>query len=104
MLSELTASQFAEWEAFASIEPFGPLREEYRFGAIAATIANAAPFRGKNAKVFRPSDFSDPLAADRPAPTAADVAAKANAFFTGIGGLQFGRNGKVAETSAGRRA
>lgn len=82
----MTAGQFAEWEWFAAIEPFGPIQEERRFGTLAATVANAAPFRGRGAKVWKAGDFSRALEADKPPATPAEVADKANCFFLSIGG------------------
>ena len=86
LLGELTASQFAEWEAFHALEPFGPIRDEYRFATIAATVANAAPFRGKGAKAWRAGDFSEALAADRPKATPGEVTERLDCFFLSIGG------------------
>lgn len=37
---EIDAPEFAEWMAYAKIEPFGPEREDQRAGVIAALIAN----------------------------------------------------------------
>lgn len=37
---EISSPEFAEWMAFAAIEPFGSVREDQRAGAVAATIAN----------------------------------------------------------------
>ncbi len=39
--------------AYYSIEPFGPAREDYRAGLIAATTANCAGSK----KVLQPTDF-----------------------------------------------
>jgi len=41
MLRGLTAKQFMEWEAFAMIEPFSELRDDYRFAALVQVLANA---------------------------------------------------------------
>lgn len=40
MLRKLTAKQFAGWEHFAQLEPFGEFRADYRAALIAQTIAN----------------------------------------------------------------
>jgi hypothetical protein len=88
MLGEMTLAQLEEWRWYAEIEPFGPLAEERRAGTIAATVANAAPFRGRAAKTWRASDFSTALAADRPRPTAAEVTEKIDTFFVSIGGVR----------------
>ena len=39
--------------AYFSIEPFGPAREDYRAGLVAATVANCAGSK----KVLQPTDF-----------------------------------------------
>lgn len=41
MLRSLTAKQFREWEAYAQIEPFGELRDDYRAASIRQMIFNA---------------------------------------------------------------
>lgn len=78
----VTPDQLAEWEAFHAVEPFGPLRDEQRFARLAATVANAAPFR--SGRPWQPSDFSATLAADKPPATRAEVAHKADMFFRGL--------------------
>lgn len=37
----LTAKQFLAWEAYASLEPFNQLWEDYRFASIVCEIRNA---------------------------------------------------------------
>ena len=49
--------EFTRWIAYYSINPFGEYRGDVQAGIIAATIANANPYRGKNAKPLQPSDF-----------------------------------------------
>jgi len=39
--------------AYFSIEPFGPAREDYRAGLVAATVANCAGSK----KALQPTDF-----------------------------------------------
>ena len=78
----ISPEQLAEWEAFHAVEPFGPLRDEQRFARLAATVANAAPFR--TGRPMQPSDFSAVLAADKPPVTRAEVAHKADMFFRGL--------------------
>ena len=39
-LAEIDSAEFAEWMAYSQIEPFGPEREDQRFGVLAALIAN----------------------------------------------------------------
>ena len=51
--NSLSSQELAEWMAYYSIEPFGPAREDYRAGLIAATVANCAGSK----KVLQPTDF-----------------------------------------------
>jgi len=41
LLSQLSASQLVEWEAFAILEPFGAQHDNLKFGMICATMMNA---------------------------------------------------------------
>lgn len=36
----ISSHEFAEWMAYANLEPFGPEREDQRAGVVAATLAN----------------------------------------------------------------
>lgn len=71
-LSEMTASQFAEWEAFEAIEPFGGLRDDLRAAKIVQAICNYAFGRTKDTPfvkledVFRTLATGDPLAVQTP--------------------------------------
>jgi hypothetical protein len=38
MLRSLTAKQFAEWQAYARMEPFGEMRQDWRVASLAKTI------------------------------------------------------------------
>lgn len=51
----MSARTFVEWQAYYSIEPFGPEAEYWRAGMIAAMIANVN--RKKNQQPFKPEDF-----------------------------------------------
>jgi len=51
--NSLSSQELSEWMAYYSIEPFGPAREDYRAGLIAATTANCAGSK----KVLQPTDF-----------------------------------------------
>lgn len=55
MLAEMTSSQFAEWLAFARVEPFGEARADLRAGIVASTIANIHKAKGR--KPYSPQDF-----------------------------------------------
>ena len=66
LLRELTASQFAEWIAYAELEPFGPAHESMLIGMLCATVANYSQMRVKDGvgkdKYWVPADFiPDPL-------------------------------------------
>lgn len=51
----MSARTFAEWQAYCSIEPFGPEAEYWRAGLIASMTANANRKKGKDP--FKPEDF-----------------------------------------------
>jgi hypothetical protein len=55
MLAEMTSTQFAEWMAYAQLEPWGEERADLRAGIVASTVANS--MRGKKGKPFKPADF-----------------------------------------------
>lgn len=58
MLSELTASQFTEWQQFDQIEPIGGKRLDWNFGSVCATIMNALMMFVRSRKRFYPKDFA----------------------------------------------
>lgn len=51
----MSARTFAEWQAYSTIEPFGPQAEFWRAGMMACMIANVN--RKKNQQPFKPEDF-----------------------------------------------
>lgn len=55
MLAAMSSRLFAEWAAYAELEPFGESLQDWRAGMIAATVANVNidPKR----KAFQPQDF-----------------------------------------------
>jgi flagellar basal body rod protein FlgC len=55
MLGEISSRDFAEWMAYARLEPFGEERDDLRMGIIASTIANVNRDKGK--KPYSPRDF-----------------------------------------------
>jgi hypothetical protein len=57
MLSEMTATDLAEWEAFAALEPWGAAVEDHRAGVIASTVANYAGKSLRKGKELAPSDL-----------------------------------------------
>jgi hypothetical protein len=42
MLQEITLEQFMEWLAYAELEPFGEVRDDYRSASVAHAVWNAA--------------------------------------------------------------
>lgn len=63
MLGELTSEQFAEWQAYESLEPWSEDRADLRAGIIAS--ACLAPWRKKGAPPPNPQDFMPDFAGDR---------------------------------------
>ena len=57
MLSEISAKQFTEWEAFDLINPIGNVRGDHQAALISATIANANRNPKRKNKPFENSDF-----------------------------------------------
>lgn len=55
MLAEMTASEFSEWAAFFSLEPWGFYEENRRTGVIASTIVNMSGNRAR--RPVAPSAF-----------------------------------------------
>ena len=51
----MSSAEFAEWQAYDRLEPFGPWRADLNAGIVASTIANVN--RGKNRKAYAPKDF-----------------------------------------------
>jgi hypothetical protein len=67
MLAEMTASELAEWSAFAAVEPWGFREENRRVAVVASTIANMAGKklrRPVKAEVFMPSEERETSPAD----------------------------------------
>lgn len=76
----MSAQEFADWQFYAQIEPFGEDRADFRAGVIASTFYNMN--RGKNAEALKPSDFMHFAEKPERAPaTAADVHAKLRAWL-----------------------
>lgn len=60
MMERMPAKTFNAWRQFWRSDPFGAEADWLRNGILAATVANSAPFRGKDSKVASPSDFMPP--------------------------------------------
>lgn len=59
--ARISSAEFAEWVAFAQLEPFGSSREDARAGVVAALIANANRDTEKRSTPFEPADFFSTL-------------------------------------------
>lgn len=81
MLAEMTSTQFAEWMAYAQLEPWGEDRADLRAGIVAATMANS--MRGKKGKPFKPADFMPRFEPEDEEATAAMLMAKMRAALGG---------------------
>ena len=55
LLQSLTARQFAEWQQFYMMDPFGDQRADLRAGIIASALSNR--WRGKHEQPLKPVDF-----------------------------------------------
>lgn len=56
LMRSMSSAEFCEWMAFAELEPFGSLREDYRAGLAAAATVNVWR-SSKDEKVTAPLDF-----------------------------------------------
>jgi hypothetical protein len=70
----MSARTFAEWQAYCSIEPFGPQADYWRAGVIASMIANVN--RKKNQQPFTPEDFMPKSLRDEPIEGSASMRAE----------------------------
>lgn len=52
MLNRMGADEFAEWQAFETLEPFGPRREEYRMGTLISHLCGVNGVSVRPAVVF----------------------------------------------------
>lgn len=66
LLASMTSSEFAEWMAFDSIDPFGEPREDLRSGLLAATFVNHSMRPPRTPAV--PLDFMPFVMASKPEP------------------------------------
>ena len=62
-MSRCDSREFAEWQAYYELEPWGEERADLRAGIVASTIANVNRGKGKS---FKPGDFMPEF--DKPAP------------------------------------
>jgi hypothetical protein len=61
LLERIDSDELSEWQAFASIEPFGPLHDELMAGQIAAVTANVHRDTKKRPEPFTAADFGPGL-------------------------------------------
>lgn len=73
VLQELTADDMAWWQAYARLEPFGPLRDDLRAGTLASLIANQ-----HRKEPLQPHDFFPTLPDPRPKMTGGQLAQALN--------------------------
>jgi hypothetical protein len=85
MLGEMTAEEFGGWRAFAELEPFGSLRDDYRAARCAALVANNIPLRGKGARALKPEDVFVTLSESR-RQSREEIAAHAKWLVAAMGG------------------
>lgn len=80
----ISSTEFAEWQAYDLVEPFGTDRFPKYFGTIAATIVNSQ--RTKNTKAFQWYDFF-PQYGETQRQTVAEqisIVEQLNAMFGGV--------------------
>ena len=53
----MSSHEFSEWQVYASSEPFGEVRDDYRAALIACVIANANRDPEKQSEPFEVKDF-----------------------------------------------
>ncbi len=57
MLAGMSGRHFAEWIAYASLEPFGEERADLRMARLASVIVNSNPWRKKGAAAAKEKEF-----------------------------------------------
>lgn len=57
LLQRMTSREFSEWMAFYRLEPWGTAIDDWRFGMLAAMIANTNRDPKKQRKPFEAQDF-----------------------------------------------
>jgi len=55
-LNNISSKEFAYWEVYNTLDPFGEDREDYRAGIVASTVLNASRTNKKD-KVWKPEEF-----------------------------------------------
>lgn len=83
MLQQISSQQFAEWQAYTKLEPWGEERGDLRAGIVASTIANVNRST-KSTRAFRPQDFMPDFEIDDDEAAAARLLARAKAALGGF--------------------
>jgi hypothetical protein len=55
LMRRIPSRLLSEWMAYAQVEPFGPMEDEYRTGLLASVMANTV--RREEDKAFEVTDF-----------------------------------------------
>lgn len=63
LLQEVDSAEITEWMAFETLEPFGPLADQYRAGVTAAAAFNSQRCKESD-RYFMPHEFVAELAAE----------------------------------------
>jgi hypothetical protein len=84
----MTSALWARWLAYVQLEPFGPLREDFRAGAAMALLANL--HRAPKTEAYQPDDFFSSLAdptPEEPNPDRLLAVAQKATVMAGVAGL-----------------
>ncbi len=88
LLRRMSAREFAEWMAFFEMEPWGYDMENWRFGMLAATMANLHRDPKKRRRPYRPTDFMPKRKEDGPRRSWKDLKAIARLWNRILGGRE----------------
>ncbi len=88
LLRRMSAQEFAEWMAFFEMEPWGYDMENWRFGMLAATMANLHRDPKKRRKPYRPEDFMPKSRREKRAKSWQDLKAIARLWNRVLGGRE----------------
>lgn len=62
--ARMSSLEFSRWQAYARLEPFGPLRDDYRAAQVVTMLGNINRDRKQHPEPFTPGDFFASLAPD----------------------------------------
>lgn len=71
--ADIDAREFAEWQAYYTLEPFGEERADYRNAILCTLIANA--LQGKRGRRAKPKDFMPDFTVESKPQTLSDMRA-----------------------------